>query len=290
MLHSFRLDRLLTLYGARFLRHRRARKPFLPILMYHSISDDAESGVHGYYRVTTSPARFREQMLWLKDHGYTTVTLEDGLNRLKIKPSDPVSADRDRNAVLTFDDGYLDFLTHAWPILAEFGMTATVFLPTAFIGNQPKTFKGRECLIWPLVRELHDQGISFGSHTVNHVQLHGLNWAGILKELSDSRHCLEDQLGHPVHDFAYPYAYPSSDHVFCDRLDTVLQECGYQHGVNTVIGTAGSGDDKMRLKRLPVNECDDMTFFNVKLDGGYDWLETGQRIVKRLKNCGLVLI
>ena len=290
MLHSFRLDRLLTLYRARFLRHRRDRKPFLPILMYHSISDDPESGVHGYYRVTTSPARFREQMLWLKDHGYNTVTLEDGLNRLKIKPSDPVSAFRDRNVVLTFDDGYLDFMIHAWPILEEFGMTATVFLPTGFIGNQPKTFKGRECLTWQLVRELHDQGISFGSHTVNHVQLHDLNWADIRKELSDSRHCLEDQLGHPIHDFSYPYAYPSSDRVFCDRLDTALQQCGYQHGVNTVIGTAGSGDDKMRLKRLPVNECDDITFFSVKLDGGYDWLETGQRIVKRLKNCCLVLI
>jgi peptidoglycan/xylan/chitin deacetylase (PgdA/CDA1 family) len=282
---SFRLDRLFTIYGvAPFLRHRRIRKPFLPVLMYHSVSDDPEPDIHGYYRLTTSPARFREQMISLQDYGYTTVTLAEGLDRLRTKCTDHGRSDQDRNVVLTFDDGYLDFMTHAWPVLAEFGMMATVYLPTAFIGNQPKTFKGRECLTWTQVRELHGQRISFGTHTVNHPQLHDLNWADIQTELLDSRHCLEDQLGHPVHEFAYPYAYPSSDHLFCNRLDTTLQHCGYQHGVNTTIGTVIDGDNKMRLKRLPVNDCDDTTFFAVKLDGGYDWLETGQIIVKKLKH------
>jgi peptidoglycan/xylan/chitin deacetylase (PgdA/CDA1 family) len=280
----FRLDRFLTLYGAApYLKRSKLREPFLPILMYHSISDDPESGVHGYYRVTTSPARFREQMQWLKEHGYKAVSLAEGLDRLKSKPANSVKSDRDRIVVLTFDDGYQDFLTHAWPVLAEFRMTATVYLPTAFIGNQPKIFKERMCLTWPQVRELYGMGISFGSHTVSHAQLHELNWTDIQKELSDSRKCLEDQLGHHIHDFAYPYAYPSSDHVFCDRLDAALQNCGYHYGVTTMIGTVVQGDNRMRLHRLPVNDCDDISFFAVKMDGGYDWLETGQRIVKSLK-------
>lgn len=285
MLPSFRIDRLVTIYGvAPFLRHRQSCKPFLPVLMYHSISDNPEPSVHDYYRLNTSPKKFREQMLGLKEKGYKTVSLDDGLNWLKKKAAYPDCLKQDRNIVLTFDDGYMDFLIHAWPVLNEFRMTATVFLSTGFVGNQSKIFKGRECLTWSLVRDLYGQGISFGSHTVNHLQLYDLNWADIQFELLDSRHCLEDQLGHSVHDFSYPYAYPSSDHAFCCRFDAKLQQCGYQHGVNTVIGTVAHGDDKMRLKRLPVNDCDDIAFFNAKLEGNYDWLEMGQKIFKKLKH------
>jgi hypothetical protein len=66
------LDRLGTLYvasplvGAGVVR----RGPGIPILMYHSVSDDPEPGVRAYYRLATSPARFREQMRWLSDSGY----------------------------------------------------------------------------------------------------------------------------------------------------------------------------------------------------------------------------
>jgi peptidoglycan/xylan/chitin deacetylase (PgdA/CDA1 family) len=285
MLNSFRLDRLITLYGlVPFLSHQWARKPFLPILMYHSISDDPENGVHGYYRLNTSIARFREQMFWLKEHGYATVNLAEGLKYLKINNTNQIGSDQNRKVVLTFDDGYADFLTNAWPILAELDMSATVYLPTSFIGKQSKIFKGRKCLTWRQVLELYDQGIFLGTHTANHVQLHDLSWPDIEKELLDSRRCLENQLGHPVHEFAYPYAYPSADHSFCKRLNTSLQSCGYQYGVNTMIGTVTYGDDNMRLKRLPVNDADDMTFFKAKLEGMYNWLETGQKTVKAVKN------
>src|SRR5689334_1258885 len=71
-----RFDRGLTLYCFRTLGGA-ARQ--VPVLMYHSVSDDAEAGVAEYYRVATSPRRFAEQMQWLAEAGYRGVSLEEAL-------------------------------------------------------------------------------------------------------------------------------------------------------------------------------------------------------------------
>ncbi|MEI6193525.1 MAG: hypothetical protein WCS42_04255, partial [Verrucomicrobiota bacterium] len=70
---AFRLDRSLTLHFFQRLG-RGGAKDRLPILMYHSISEDPEEEVSPYYRVCTSPQRFRAQMQWLKDNGCCGVT------------------------------------------------------------------------------------------------------------------------------------------------------------------------------------------------------------------------
>jgi len=62
-------------------------KPGIPILMYHSVSDDPEPGVHPYYRVTVSPRQFRDQMHWLKDEGYQVISLEDALQIINPTPT-----------------------------------------------------------------------------------------------------------------------------------------------------------------------------------------------------------
>ena len=62
-----------------------------------------------------------------------------------------------------------------FPCWSGFGFTATMFLPTASIGDRPVVFNRRECMTWAEVRELQQRGISFGSHTVTHPQLHGLH-------------------------------------------------------------------------------------------------------------------
>ena len=68
-----------------------------------------------------------------------------------------------KTVVLTFDDGYRDFYTDAFPILASFGYTATVYLPTQHIGEDTLAFNGTACLTWNQVRELEKAGIEFGS-------------------------------------------------------------------------------------------------------------------------------
>jgi hypothetical protein len=143
---ALRLDRLATLYIARPLIRPRGRPA---ILMYHSISAEGASARHPYYETRTSPATFARQLAELVAEGSRVVSLAELVQELR-------AGAPPRGAVaLTFDDGYQDFAAEAFPLLQRHGFTATVFLPTAFIGNQRLAFKGFPCLTWAEVRALH---------------------------------------------------------------------------------------------------------------------------------------
>jgi peptidoglycan/xylan/chitin deacetylase (PgdA/CDA1 family) len=267
---NVRLDRLASIYlGTPF----RSRVNALPILMYHGISDEPEPGVGAYYRVRTPPRVFREHMHFLSEKGYRGVDLETALARPE-----------ERLVALTFDDGFADVYREAYPVMQEMGFTGSVFLPTAHIGDHRKSFKEAECLIWDEVRELHRAGWSFGSHTVNHPQLHDCTWDDIEAELSISREEIENELAAPVTTFAYPYAFPQSDRNFTDRLIDILNRTGYTASVTTRVGRFDHKSfQRHYLARLPINGLDDPRLYQAKLSGAYDWLASVQAVSKRLK-------
>lgn len=250
----------------------------MPVLMYHSISDDAEAGVNAYYRVATSPARFAEQMQWIADVGCQGVSLEEGMAQLTTGKSTgrPLVA-------ITFDDGFRDFYTAAWPVLQRHQFTATMYLPTALISEQRRSFRGKECLTWSEVRGLRSQGIHFGSHTVNHLKLYDLPWREIENELSQSKQRIEQELGEKVASFAYPYAFPQEDGCFTARLTKLLCRQGYHSCATTLIGCVRNGDDAFQLKRLPANSGDGRALFLAKLAGAYDWMGRLQTTFRRTK-------
>ena len=321
-----RLDRLITLglvaplrrVSARLTPSRLPLRRCLPILMYHSISDDPEPGVRPYYKVCTSPRRFAEQMQWLADWGYRGVTLSAGLaalnaaavgadSRRKKKdekagqsssffalPSSvgansasplPLAArSAERLVALTFDDGFRDFQTAAFPVLQRHGFLATMYLPTAFIGDSHKKFKSRDYLTWSEVTELHAAGIEFGSHTVNHPELVDLSWPEIEAELRESKSTIELQLGHPAPSFAYPYAFPQADKAFAQRFRDVLAKTEYESCVTTRIGRIRPDADLLQLPRLPASNEDDWPLFEAKLGGAYDWVAVPQAFKKDVQH------
>lgn len=274
-----RADRTVTLLCAGFLGRARWLDPAgaTPVLMYHNVSSPDETRVHPYYRLATSPERFRTQMRVLAESGYVATGLAQAME------TSALGVRGARRAVVTFDDGYVDFLVNAWPILEEFSFTASVFLPTAFIGNARRSFKGRECLTWSEVRELSRRGVSFGSHTVTHPALHRLPWPEVCSELRESREEIAAAIGTPVTTFAYPYAFPQHDDAFVVRFCRELREQGYKAAVTTRIGRVAAGDDPFQLKRLPVNDADDPQLFQAKLAGAYDWLGWLQSASKRIR-------
>jgi peptidoglycan/xylan/chitin deacetylase (PgdA/CDA1 family) len=276
---DLRLDRLATLYlVSPLVRHASGRELSIPILMYHSISDADESGLHAYFRTCTSPVVFAEQMAYLHSNGYSSYSLAQALDYLR---SDTHAATKP--VVITFDDGYTDFYRQAFPVLSRYGFGATVFLPTAFIGDRPLQFKGRDCLTWAEVRELRNYGILFGSHTVTHPQLHELSAPAINEEIVGSKKTIEERLGCPVDSFAYPYAFPQGDAEFKTMLRESLDLAGYQDGVCTIVGKGTCDSDPFFMERLPVNSSDDAALFQAKLAGAYDWISTPQRLVKMAK-------
>jgi peptidoglycan/xylan/chitin deacetylase (PgdA/CDA1 family) len=246
--------------------------------MYHRVCEDPEPAVSAYYKVNTSPGVFRRQMGQLADEGYKTMDLADMAGLLA--RGEPLAA---KAVVITFDDGFRDFCTGAFPVLQEHHFTATVFLPTAFIQDDRRTFKGAECLTWEEVRGLRRAGMQFGSHTVNHPRLAELDWPEIERELRESKEEMEERLGEAVTAFAYPFAYPQNDREFAGAFAGLLKQTGYRCCATTEIGTVKAGDDPFRVKRLPANGLDDARFFRAKLEGGYDWLWWPQAAVKKLK-------
>jgi peptidoglycan/xylan/chitin deacetylase (PgdA/CDA1 family) len=277
---ALRVDRLVSLRVVRPFRRISASPAALriPILMYHSIAEPAADSRHPYFGTVTSPAVFEQQMRYLHDNGFQTLSPADVFAngetsiRLVRKP-----------VIITFDDGFRDFYTHAQPILAKFGFTGIVYLPTAYIQKATATFKGIDCLTWNEVRELARAGVLFGSHTVTHPILKEVAHDQLEAELRDSKATIENELGFAIDSFAYPYAFPQHDREFVQRLRGVLIEAGYQNGVSTVIGSTHGIEDRFSLKRLPANSWDDPSLFAAKLNGDYDWLGNVQSLSKSLK-------
>jgi len=276
----FRLDRFLTLGLFRPLMRLKLtkKKAGIPILMYHSISDDLQPGVHPYFRTTTSPSTFRRHMAFLKRNGYSVLTLKEAVGLLNSG-----YGNNQKIAVLTFDDGYEDFYTEAFPTLKAHGYSCNVFLPTAYVDNQDWAFKGKRCLSWDKVKELHSDGIAFGSHTVSHPKMATLAVDDIRKELELSKERIEIQLCTSTESFSYPFAFPEQNIAFVDTLKQLLYNIGYRYGVTTKIGLFDGSDNQLFLRRIPVNELDDLDLFKAKLCGAYNWMHTIQKISKYLK-------
>ncbi len=272
------MDRWITLNVFwPLLRHRAERNRRVVILMYHSVSHAADPKRPGYYRLNTPPALFRQHLQLLKDEAFTVIDLGDLATLRTRSPGG-------RFAVITFDDGFRDFDTHAWPALTEYQYPATMFLPTGYISDRGRgTFAGRECLTWAEVRKLRGEGVRFGSHTVSHPRLVELDDEALNRELRDSKAAIEEKLGESIDSFSHPYAFPSADKLYVKRFRCLLDKVGYHIGLTTTLGRVRPGDDLLMLKRLPANGADDPRLFLAKLAGAYDWLAIPQSLHKRVR-------
>jgi peptidoglycan/xylan/chitin deacetylase (PgdA/CDA1 family) len=271
-----RIDRLASIY----LSHPLARvigavsATRVPILMYHSISDNLFGKSHPYYQINTSPEVFAKQMRWLRANGYRTLDLTQMWTAMES------GQDLSKTVVITFDDGYRDFYTDAFDAMRQCGFTATIFLATDRIKDSPVRIEGVDYLTWSEVSELHAAGIRFGSHTVTHPDLRSLGPDQIGYEVGYSKEVIEQKIGAPVESFSYPFAFPEEDKNFTQFLVDILENQGFENGVSTIIGRASRNHNHFYLPRLPVNSWDDASLLRAKLEGGYDWLHWPQWLYK----------
>jgi peptidoglycan/xylan/chitin deacetylase (PgdA/CDA1 family) len=189
-----------TAVGGRDFRVvRRAVVPFghttliVPILVYHYIRvpPPPRTDLLGY-NLSVSPAIFGLQMDYLAAHGYHTVTFDD--LRLYWKHVEPLPA---KPVIITLDDGYKDLYTTAFPILLAHGFTAVAYIVSGFVGNRGYVTRDQ-------VLEMDRYGIEIAAHTINHVDLARTRGALLSYQLSASKRWLENLVGHPVLDMAYP--------------------------------------------------------------------------------------
>ncbi|HEY6378948.1 MAG TPA: polysaccharide deacetylase family protein [Candidatus Dormibacteraeota bacterium] len=206
----------------------------VPVLVYHYVRVDRNACDGLGMSLSVTPTVLNQQLTLLQVAGYHVISL-DALMAAVLHgaplPTHPV--------VLTFDDGYADFATAAVPILLAHNMTATDFVVPGFLGRSSYMTTEQVLLA-------EDAGMSIGAHTMHHVALAHVAPAKAAVEITGSRTFLQQLLGEPVADFAYPYGD------FNGTVEQLVAKAGFSDGFTTISGTHQSPQFRYALPRLHV--------------------------------------
>jgi peptidoglycan/xylan/chitin deacetylase (PgdA/CDA1 family) len=253
------MERTIIWDGAVTLRSEAARDELtaeVPILMYHSIADDGPPEL-APYRV--SPRAFREQLRYLRRHGFHSITLHewaDALAANRMLPGRPV--------IITLDDGYYDFLENGFPALQRADFSATVFVVTDKVGGAADwdtvSTRPMQLMGWPDIQLLRANGIDFGSHSTAHRDLRTLARDEVVADGTRSRQTLVGKIGGDVDIFSFPWG--CSD----NAIRQALGNCGYRIAVSTERRASRLGDDPMNLPRIEVLGSDTVADLARKLE------------------------
>jgi peptidoglycan/xylan/chitin deacetylase (PgdA/CDA1 family) len=223
------------------------------ILAYHRVSRDRDV-------LAVSPDRFRRQLELVRARGGRFISLEEVITRLDEPVSSPLVS-------VGFDDGYLDNLLVALPILEELEVPATIFLTSGIAAGREgfHWYRGAQpaAIRWADARAVAEHPlVDFQSHGVQHLRLPVLGDDALRHEVGAAREEIEQELGKPVTVYCYPAG------LFGDREVRVARETGYAAAVSASPGVNLRGADLFRLKRLMVSRADGERRFAVKLAAG----------------------
>lgn len=280
----------------------------LLILAYHRILSKPQDFAFDEGVISVSPEIFEEEVKFCKKH-FSIIDfkqLKDALENKSILPPNPL--------IITFDDGYIDNYTYAFPILKKYGVPATIFLTVDYIGTDKifwwdevsfymknsrdsqktdvdrmlrslkiipneerikriKELKNiarielnidRQILSWEEIREMCNNGIEFGSHTMTHPVLSQLEDKNrLMHELGKSKEILESKINKRVIAFSYPVGGSAA---LNENIKENVKKAGYDfavtymHGVNYLDNRI----DKYALKRMDLDQ-QSLARFKVKL-------------------------
>ena len=239
-------------------------RPRIPILMYHSISDQAQPRFRKY---VVSPALFAEQLAYLQQRRYTTLTVSQYATAIRMGAPLPQPV-----VVLTFDDGFADFYIEALPALNRYGFVATLYVPTAFVNDASRFLRrehetARPMLTWSQLLDVSARGIECGAHSHRHLQLDVLPTAVARDEIARCKQILEEKLSREVASFAYPYGY------YRPAVTQLVRAAGYSSACAVRYHMSSPADDIFALSRLIVSADTSVRQFAELLAGRSPQLE-----------------
>ena len=216
----------------------------IPILMYHHVAP-VPPGLRGLRGLFVTPGAFARQMRLLKLLGFRGVSMGEAEPHLRGEATGRV-------AVITLDDGYVDNLEHALPVLKRHGFTATCYAVSAAPGGSNRWDEERAGVLSPIMqaaqlRAWHEAGMEVGAHSRTHVHLPRCGDAALADEVAGCKRELEDALGAEVTQFCYPYG----DHD--ERVIEAVRRAGYRAATTTRRGRARPGGDPLRWPRVPIS-------------------------------------
>ena len=218
--------------------------PGVPVLNYHQIEDKDGNPLTLYCD------QFDQQMAYLAEEGYHTITLDEMMDAAENGTPLP-----EKPVVITLDDGYVDNYEYAYPILKKYGFKATIFLINDFTGVYPNY------LTWEQIHEMQDSGlIDFESHTMTHANLSELTSRDELHhEIADSREALSKKLGKEIDYIAYPGGRVT------DAVEEVTRDAGYRGGFTVHYGLSTPTEGVYQMDRIPIFGCNTHTMTRFKL-------------------------
>ena len=223
-----------------------------PVLFYHKISKPRrDSKVRGAF---TPPQRFRRQLTYLKKQGLNFLTASELIKHFQNHGEFPA-----RSVALTFDDGWQDNYTNAFPVLKELGIKATIFIIPSSVGQMstaattPAGDRGYPHLTREEILEMAQAGIEFGSHTMSHAWLNQIPESEVKTEIDMAKREIEHLVQKPCWTIAYPAGY------FSDAARRAAREAGHIAGFSTIYGPTDTVD-LFALNRIEVLRRDRFTF------------------------------
>ena len=236
------------------------RRP-IPILVYHQIAEAPPRGApfRGLY---VSPAAFARQMGLLRLLGYR------GLGMAGLEPY--LLGEKDGKVVgITFDDGYLNNLTQALPVLRKHGFSATCYAVSGLLGQTNAWDKKIGIEQTPLMdaaqlREWVAGGQEIGSHTRSHLDLKGASDAEVRADMAAGSRELEAVTGKSITHFCYPYGRYDPRHA------AMASDLGFATSTTTARSRVQGGMAMLELPRVPVLRSTSLPVFWLKLATGYE--------------------
>ena len=240
----------------------------IPVLTYHAIEAAATP-------IAVSPDRFAATMRAMRAAGWRTAGDSEVLNGL--------AGGRwpERTFVLHFDDGFASVATHAAPVLAECGFTATIFVVADWVGrdngwpSQPAGVPRWPLLDWDALRALRDAGHRFGAHTASHPHLPALSSAEQAIELDRCAARIQQEIGVGPGAFAYPYGD-------ADRASRAAVSTRYQLAYGTTLDFVVPSSDRWELPRIDAWYLAPQRAARLDDAAVSRWL-AGRRVLRRLR-------
>jgi peptidoglycan/xylan/chitin deacetylase (PgdA/CDA1 family) len=219
----------------------------VPILCYHRFDEGCGS------KLCIPGDVFEQQMKYLKENGYQTISAQMLLDFLSYRGGLP-----EKSVMITIDDGYRSVYNVAYPILKKYGFTAIVFVYTDFVGIS------KSAITWDQLKEMKANGFEIGSHTVSHSdlsrKLEGEDNRAYLKrvkrELGVSKKIIDKKLNQNTTFIAYPYG----------RQNKIAQKIAHRVGYELAATVKSGGNpffsDSLTLNRRQILSRDKKVFIS----------------------------
>jgi peptidoglycan/xylan/chitin deacetylase (PgdA/CDA1 family) len=228
------------------------------VLLYHSVAEAVDAR---FAQWAVAPEQFGAQMDLLAREGYHALTIAELAERVWTRPG----SIPDRVVAITFDDGFADFYTAAWPHLRRNGLTATVFVTTGYVGSTSSWLSrlgegNRPLMSWAQVAEIAEAGVECGAHGHTHVQLDTVSRSRAAEEIDVSRRALAEAVG-PVVSFAYPHGYHTR------HVRREVHRAGFTSACAVGDGLASASDDGYAVTRAIIRGGTSIDAFARILEG-----------------------